>query len=215
MALLHLREKVDEKINRHSWITATDRMHCHTQTGLLHGNLQFCRLHPFSNRTTGTAHCQKRKKILVPQITAPSWLDTPAIHYRLAYHNAAQSYTYANSRWSSPRISLTQQIKQKIAADTHHLVIKDSSVAIVEYELHIEIEEFSQIFSTLSDSYVSIRFRASLVNHAHRLIAQKIFSTSHAAATADAAGAVDGFTIASNRLMNELVEWLNSAVDNF
>ncbi|MBX3639526.1 MAG: membrane integrity-associated transporter subunit PqiC [Nitrosomonas sp.] len=157
------------------------------------------------------------KKILVPQITAPSWLDTPAIHYRLAYHNAAQSYTYANSRWSSPpAFLLTQQIKQKIAADTHHLVIKDSSVAIVEYELHIEIEEFSQIFSTLSDSYVSIRFRASLVNNAHRLIAQKIFSTSHAAATADAAGAVDGFTIASNWLMNELVEWLNSAVvDNF
>ncbi|MBX3630363.1 MAG: membrane integrity-associated transporter subunit PqiC [Nitrosomonas sp.] len=156
------------------------------------------------------------KKILIPQITAPSWLDTPAIHYRLAYHNAAQSYTYANSRWSSPpAFLLTQQIKQKIAADTHHLVIKDSSVAIVEYELHIEIEEFSQIFNTLSDSYVSIRFRASLVNNAHRLVAQKIFSTSHATATADAAGAVDSFTIASNRLMNELVEWLNSAVDNF
>ncbi len=156
------------------------------------------------------------KKILIPQVTAPLWLDNPAIHYRLAYHSAAQSYTYANSRWSSPPAFLfTQQIKQKIAADTHHLVIKDSSVAIVEYELHIEIEEFSQIFNTLADSYVSVRFRASLVNNAHRLVAQKIFNTTHATATADAAGAVDSFTAASNRLMNELIEWLNFAVNNF
>ncbi|MDC8446052.1 MAG: ABC-type transport auxiliary lipoprotein family protein [Nitrosomonas sp.] len=156
------------------------------------------------------------KKILIPQVTAPLWLDNPAIHYRLAYHNAAQSYTYASSRWSSPpAFLLTQQIKQKIAADTHHLVIKDSSVAIVEYELHIEIEEFSQIFDTLTDSHVAIRFRASLVNNAHRLIAQKIFSTTHAAATADAAGAVSGFTVASNQLVDELIEWLDNAVNHF
>lgn len=161
-------------------------------------------------------HVKNGKKILVPQVTAPPWLDNPAIHYRLAYHNAAQSYTYASSRWSSPpAFLLTQQIKQKIAADTHHLVIKDSSVAIVEYELHIEIEDFSQIFNTLTDSYVSIRVRASLVNNAHRLVAQKIFSATHAATTADAAGAVSGFSIASDQLMDELIAWLNNAVNNF
>lgn len=160
-------------------------------------------------------HVKNGKKILVPQVTAPLWLDNPAIHYRLAYHNAAQSYTYANSRWSSPpAFLLTQQIKQKIAAGTHHLVIKDSSVATADYELHIEIEEFSQIFDTLTNSYVAIRFRASLVNNAHRLVGQKIFSTTHAAATADAAGAVGGFTVASNQLVNELIAWLNGTVNN-
>jgi len=171
---------------------------------------------PPSTKQPEQQRVRNGKKILVPQVTAPLWLDNPAIHYRLAYHNAAQSYTYAGSRWSSPpAFLLTQQIKQKIAADTHHLVIKDSSVAIVEYELHIEIEDFSQIFNTLTDSYVSIRFRASLVNNAHRLVAQEIFSTTHAATTADAAGAVSGFSIASNQLVDELIEWLNNAVNNF
>lgn len=160
-------------------------------------------------------HVKNGKKILIPQATAPLWLDNPAIHYRLAYHNAAQSYTYANSRWSSPpAFLLTQQIKQKIAAGTHHLVIKDSSVATADYELHIEIEEFSQIFDTLTNSYVAIRFRASLVNNAHRLVGQKIFNTTHATATADAAGAVSSFTVASNQLINELIEWLNGTVNN-
>jgi cholesterol transport system auxiliary component len=160
-------------------------------------------------------HIKNGKKILIPQATAPLWLDNPAIHYRLAYHNAAQSYTYANSRWSSPpAFLLTQQIKQKIAAGTHHLVIKDSSVATADYELHIEIEEFSQIFDTLTNSYVAIRFRASLVNNTHRLVGQKIFNTTHATATADAAGAVSSFTVASNQLINELIEWLNGTVNN-
>lgn len=153
------------------------------------------------------------KKILIANVTAPLWLDTPAIHYRLAYHNIAQSYTYANSRWSSPpAFLLTQQIKQRIATDTHHLVIKDSSVAIAEYDLHIELEEFAHIFNTLSDSYVSMRFRASLVNNAHRMVAQKIFSTTHVAETADAAGAVNAFAIASNQLTNSLVDWLNTSM---
>ena len=113
------------------------------------------------------------KKILVNHVSAPLWLDTKAIHYRLDYHNASQTYTYANSRWiSPPPFLLTQQIKQKIATDTNHLVIKNSGMAITENELHIELEEFSHIFDTLTDSHVVIRFRASLVNNTHRLIAQ-------------------------------------------
>ncbi|WP_090659028.1 ABC-type transport auxiliary lipoprotein family protein [Nitrosomonas marina] len=153
------------------------------------------------------------RKILVAPITAPLWLDNRGINYRLKYHNRAQSYTYANSRWSSPpAFLLAQQIKRKITTATRHLVIKDSSMAIAENELHVELEEFSQVFDTLNDSHVIIRFRASLVNNTHRLIAQKIFSIKQIAPTADAAGAVEAFSIASNKLADGLVEWLQSEI---
>ncbi|SEN54580.1 ABC-type transport auxiliary lipoprotein family protein [Nitrosomonas marina] len=153
------------------------------------------------------------RKILVAPITAPLWLDTRGINYRLKYHNRSQSYTYANSRWSSPpAFLLTQQIKHKIATATRHLVIKDTSMAIAENELHVELEEFSQVFDTLNDSHVIIRFRASLVNNTHRLIAQKIFSIKQTAPTADAAGAVEAFSIASNKLVDALVEWLQAEI---
>ena len=155
------------------------------------------------------------QKIHVPVVTAPLWLDTPAIHYRLAYHNDAQTMTYANSRWSAPPASLlTQRIKAKIAADTHHMVIKDSSVAIPKYALHIELEDFSHIFSSLTDSHVSVRFRASIVNNAHQLVAQKTFGTTQLSTDANAAGAVKAFTMACNQLINELVEWLNASTEN-
>lgn len=150
------------------------------------------------------------KKILITNITAPLWLDNRSIHYRLNYHDAAQTYTYATSRWSSPpAFLLTHKLKQQIGAVTDHLIIKDSSMAIAEYELHIELEEFSQIFDTLTDSHVIIRFRASLVSNAHRLIAQKTFSSNQAAPTADAVGAVNAFSAASNQLIVDLTSWLN------
>ena len=155
------------------------------------------------------------KKILVKHTSAPPWLDSQAIYYRLVFHNPFQSYAYANSRWSSPpAFLLTQQIKQKIAAETNHLIIKDSSMATVENELHIELEEFSQIFDTLTDSRVVIRFQASLVNNSHRLIAQRAFSIQQAAQSADASGAVNAFSIASNQLMDELINWLNIELNN-
>lgn len=155
------------------------------------------------------------KKILVNPVFAPIWLDTKAIPYRLDYHNTSQTYTYAHSRWSAPpAILLTQQIKQKIAADTNHLVIKDSGMVIAENELHVELEEFSHIFDTITESRIVIRFRASLVNNTHRLIAQKIFTAQQAAQSADAAGAVKAFSIASNQLIDELIYWLNEELNN-
>lgn len=155
------------------------------------------------------------KKILITPVTAPLWLDNRSIHYRLKYHDAAQSYTYADSRWSAPpAFLLTQQIKQQIAAITDHLVIKDSSMAIADYGLHIELDEFSHIFGSLNNSYVIIRFRASLVNNTHRLIAQKTFSSNQPAPTANAVGAVNAFSTASNQLIEDLINWLNHELNN-
>ncbi len=157
---------------------------------------------------------QKGKKILIAPITAPSWLDTRDISYRLAYHNPIQAYTYAHSRWASPpAFLLTQQIKQRITDTTSHLVINDSSIAIAENRLYIELEEFSQIFGSEHDSHVMIRFRASLVNNTHRLIAQKSFSTLETTPTADAQGAADAFAVANNRLLGDLVQWLQTALN--
>ena len=39
-----------------------------------------------------------RASLLVAEATAPAWLDSQAIQYRLAYHDPAQTHSYANSR---------------------------------------------------------------------------------------------------------------------
>lgn len=155
---------------------------------------------------------QHRKSLLIADATAPSWLDNNAIHYRLLYHNPTQSYTYASSRWiAAPAALLTQQIRNRIVASTNEQVIKDNSTAKTDYALHIELEEFTQLFETTDVSHIVIGLRASLVErNTRKLLAQKDLSITEKTPTADAAGAVFALSSASNRLINELVDWLTA-----
>ncbi|SFE55629.1 ABC-type transport auxiliary lipoprotein family protein [Nitrosomonas sp. Nm166] len=150
------------------------------------------------------------KSILIADATAPSWLDNHAIHYRLLYHNPSQLYTYANSRWIAPPAAIfTQQIRDRVATRTDTQVIKNSSTAKADYILHIELEEFIQLFDSLKNSYVAIGLRASLIERNSRhLLVQKDFRIKEQASTADAAGAVAALGIASNQLISELIEWI-------
>ncbi|UJP06251.1 MAG: ABC-type transport auxiliary lipoprotein family protein [Nitrosomonas sp.] len=153
---------------------------------------------------------QVHKSILIADASAPSWLDTTAIRYRLLYHNAAQAYIYANSRWAAPPAALlTQHIRNRIASQTHEQVVKDSGIAKTDYVLHIELEEFTQLFDSIADSRIAVGFRASLVERSNRkLLAQKDFNRIEIAPSADAEGAISAFSAASRQLTDELVHWL-------
>lgn len=153
---------------------------------------------------------QIRYSILVADAAAPSWLDGTAMHYRLLYHNPAQTYTYANSRWiATPAALLTQQIRNRIATGTPEQVTKDFGMAKTDYVLHIELEEVVQLFDTATDSRVALGFRASLVERNKRkLIVQKDFHRIVHAPAADAAGAVFALSAASTQLIDLLIDWL-------
>ena len=75
--------------------------------------------------------------------------------------------------------------------------------------LRLELEEFTQIFDTPHQSRAVIRLHASLIEHNTRsLLAQRNFDTEQAAPTPNAAGAVRGLTEASDKLIENLVNWL-------
>jgi len=40
-----------------------------------------------------------RQSLLIYDVSAPAWLDSPSIYYRLAYQDAARPQAYADSRW--------------------------------------------------------------------------------------------------------------------
>lgn len=157
---------------------------------------------------------QLRKSLLVADATAPIWLDNTAIHYRLLYHNPAQSYAYANSRWiATPAALFTRQLRHRIVTSTQEQIINDSSIATADHVLHTQLEEFSQVFDTATDSRIVIGLRASLIERSTRkLLAQKDFSITEKTPSADAAGAVFALSSASNQLLNELVDWLAAAL---
>lgn len=147
--------------------------------------------------------------IQITDIAAPVWLDTQSIHYRLAYHDPARIYTYADSRWNAPPAELlTERLRQYFATkniDRHH-----QNDTPVNYLLKIDLGEFTQIFNTPDNSQAVVQLRASLYEPTSRLpIAHRSFLGRQETQTADAAGAVTAFIQVSDNLLNELVQWLS------
>ncbi|WP_307931867.1 ABC-type transport auxiliary lipoprotein family protein [Nitrosomonas sp. sh817] len=153
-----------------------------------------------------------KKSLLIADVSSPAWLDNTAIHYRLMYHNPAQTFTYGNSRWiAAPAALFTQQLRDRIASRLNEYVIKDSSTAKTDRILDIELKELVHLFETTTDSHVAFGLRASLIErNSRRLLAQKDLSITAKAPSPDAAGAVSAISTASNRIINELIDWLNS-----
>ncbi|TFH11921.1 MAG: hypothetical protein E4H07_03910 [Nitrosomonadales bacterium] len=148
--------------------------------------------------------------LLIAEAKSPVWLNSQAILYRLAYRDTTQSHTYANSRWAAaPATLLTHRIRNHIAAVTNNKVVSTSDSARANFILHLELEEFSQVFDTIDKSHVIIRLRVSLVHRSSRLLkAQHNFSIKLEAPTANAAGAVHALTESSDKLTENLIAWL-------
>lgn len=148
--------------------------------------------------------------IMMTEITAPIWLTSPAMQYRLAYHDPARTYHYAHSRWvTAPAKLLTRRIQDDLSQLTRKGVISSQEGLKSDYALHIELEEFTQVFDQPQSSRAMIRLRANLVARATRqLISQQKFSVEKMTPTADAAGAVATLIQLSDQVSLELMQWL-------
>lgn len=151
-----------------------------------------------------------RASIWVPDALAPVWLDNTGILYRLAYHDLAQVYSYARSRWAAvPAALLTQRIRSRIAMINDAGVASTAEGARTNYMLRLELEEFTQIFDTTDYSRGVIRLRASLIDRRTRsLLSQRSFSIEQPTPTSDAPGAVHALAEAADNLIGSLIGWL-------
>jgi len=148
-----------------------------------------------------------RREITVASVTAPAWLDTPALVYRLAYRNASQPRSYVESRWVAPPAELvTAQLRQRLAATTRSGVLAPSDGVRTGTILRVELLEFSQVFDAPDRSRALVRVRAVLVVDG-RLTAQTGFSAEHPAPSADAAGGARALTQAADAAIDRLIAW--------
>jgi len=159
-------------------------------------------------RTHAATAASVAATLLLPDVSAPSWLDGNGIVYRLSYVNSARPQAYSNSRWLAPPAALlTQRVRSRFASGPGGIVTSADG-ARAEYALRIELEDFSQLFTAENASHVALRARASLVRLSDRsLVAQRMFSVDQAAPTADARGAVLALGEASDEVIERLVEW--------
>ncbi len=153
---------------------------------------------------------QLRTSLLVTDTIAPAWLDSTAIHYRLAYDDPTRFLAYRSSRWAStPAKLLTQRVRTRIAALNEGGVMNTGEGAHADYILRVDLEEFAQVFDTPSRSSAIVQLRASLIDRTTRYpVSQRSFGVEVPAPTANAAGAVKALTEASDQLIENLVGWL-------
>jgi cholesterol transport system auxiliary component len=127
-------------------------------------------------------------------IAAPPWLDDTGIGYRLAYRDAFRREVYRDSRWVAPPSTLlAQRLRQQVAA------------VPAPRRVHLQLDEFEQVFNSPTQSKVVLRARARLAGAAST---EHLFVIERDAPSADAQGAVRGLAAASDEFAEQLQRWL-------
>lgn len=148
-----------------------------------------------------------RQALLIYDVSAPGWLDSPAIYYRLAYQDAARPLAYADSRWVGPPAELIgSRVRGRLAASGKGGIVHPADGARASYALRVELDEFAQVFDAPKQSRAVVRLRASVLGRS-ALLAQKSFSVERPASTPDAEGGVRALIEASDEAVDQLVDW--------
>jgi cholesterol transport system auxiliary component len=144
-----------------------------------------------------------RASLLLYSVSAPGWLETLAIVYRLNFRDAARQQVYSASRWASPPAALhTQRLRMRLAAASDGGVVGAADGARTDYTLRVELDDFSQVFDSAEASRGVVVARASLVSVARRtVLAQRTFTTERAASSANAEGGVRALSAAGDDLI--------------
>jgi cholesterol transport system auxiliary component len=160
----------------------------------------------FGSMPVATGPVKFRQSLLVQDVAAPNWMDSPAIFYRLSFRDAARPQAYSGSRWvMPPAILVTNRLRQKMAAASGGVVVPADGIRTT-HVLRLEVEDFVQVFDTAAQSRAVVRLRASLLGN-RALIAQRTFTVESAAATPDAEGGVKALTAASEQAIDQIVDW--------
>ena len=145
-----------------------------------------------------------------------------AVLYRLAYSDAQQLRPYSQARWSQPPAQLVQQRLREHLGQRRAVLKADDGAAQARdpaqggklpLVLRVELEEFSHLFTSATESAGVVRLRATVVDltpAGEALRGQRVFTVRTPARTADAAGGVAALAQASTQAARELGEWVDS-----
>ncbi len=156
--------------------------------------------------------------------------NSTAVLYRLAYTDARQLRPYQGARWAMPPAQLVQQALRTQLGERRAVLSADDALAAVREGagagafttgtpgegrlptvLRVELEEFSQVFSSASASAGLVRVRATLVEptaDGEKLLGQRLFAAQVPSPSADAAGGTRALADATAQVAQGVSQWL-------
>lgn len=135
-------------------------------------------------------------------IQAPSWLNTPAMQYRLAYAEPERRLSFAESRWVAPPAELIEAVLKR------NNIIRKGRFEAQGCQLRLDVDEFIQTFDAPGSSHALVEVRASLLTSRNAaVVAQRSFRLAPVSG-ADARSGVAAFVVAVRDFSSELDAWL-------
>lgn len=143
-------------------------------------------------------------------VSATAPLEGLAVTYRLLYDDGGQQpRPYAHARWSmSPSQLVAQRLRETLAAQRP---VVAAGEGLARVEVHLALEEFSQVFDSPGASFGVVRLRATAVAplvRGERLLSQRTFTVRRPAVTQNAPGGVRALTEATDEVARDLSQWL-------
>jgi cholesterol transport system auxiliary component len=158
-----------------------------------------------------------RGALVLPEVEVTGILETPALLYRLGYEDPHQLRPYAFARWSAPPGQLLRQRLRDVLGRDRAVLDAAAAAALSRRGgtpppvLRVELEEFSQLFDSATDSKGVLRLRCTLLENTgggERLVAQRSFHVQRPAPSADAPGGVRALTAATDAAAQDIASWL-------
>ena len=151
--------------------------------------------------------------LVLAEVEASAALDSTAVLYRIAYSDAQQLRPYAQTRWSMPPAQLLRQRVREQMGQRRSVLNAAQGVVVGKpaMTLHLDLDEFSQLFDTPDRSNGLVRLRATLGQGgegAERLLAQRSFIVQRPASTGDAAGGVRALAEATDAAIAQMEQWV-------
>ncbi|HET7587767.1 MAG TPA: ABC-type transport auxiliary lipoprotein family protein [Gammaproteobacteria bacterium] len=148
----------------------------------------------------------------IAEISAPNWLDSTNLYYRLAYRNDARISAYSRSDWVAPPPVLLGNVLQSTLASAGQwrAILGPSDVNQADVALRVELNDFEQAFTGQDQSAGVLDATVTVVsNERNRILAQRHFHIEKPAPSADAAGGVQALSEASRAFAMKVRDWLN------
>lgn len=155
--------------------------------------------------------------LVMHDLEAAGALDGTAVLYRLGYADEHQLRPYAQARWGAPPPALVRQrLRQQLGRDRAILDPGDSAALArtnggVPRVMRIDLEEFSHLFESQTQSWGLLRLRVTLMDNTpsgEKLVAQRTFAIRQPAPTPDAPGGVRALAAATDAAAQQIDLWL-------
>lgn len=144
---------------------------------------------------------EERKSPIAVEVRAPLWMDSLGVNYRLGYADPSRLREYSQVRWAGAPARLVQQRLMQ------QLGLSNSGQVGARCVLLVEINEFSQIFSSPERSKGILQGRALWLDQSRRQLAELNLAIASVAVSQDSRGGVRALQATVEQLTADLLAW--------